>query len=146
MHCLWIHLWKWMAQRRLIWGIPSHHSCYLHYLLIWKAVKPLSVLLPFDLVGPDAQSFVAHSLLISSLLPFKHLQYLVTSQFLFLERQPLLVCHPLLLGECHFGAAALSTPKMRLCHSFAFASFTSRNPSSLSFDRFNSKICTICRA
>jgi len=35
---------------------------------------------------------------------------------------------------------------MLLCCSFASASFTSRNPSSLSVDRLNSKIYTICRS
>jgi len=34
---------------------------------------------------------------------------------------------------------------MFLCYSFASASFTSRNPSSLSVDRLNSKVYTICR-
>jgi hypothetical protein len=41
---------------------------------------------------------------------------------------------------------ALSAQTMILCCSFASASFTSRNPSSLSVDRLNSKIYTICKA
>jgi len=48
--------------------------------------------------------------------------------------------------NCHSGAAALSAPMMLLCCSFASASFTSRNPLSLSVDRLNSKIYTIFRA
>jgi len=54
--------------------------------------------------------------------------------------------HKLIFSNFHFGAAALSAPMMLLCCSFASASFTSRNPSSLSVDSLNSKICTICRA
>ena len=46
----------------------------------------------------------------------------------------------------HFRAAALSATMILLYCSLASASFTSRNPSSLSVDRLNSKIYTICRA
>ena len=54
----------------------------------------------------------------------------------------------LICSNSHFRAAALSAPMMLLCCqcSFASAGFTSRNPSSLSVDRLNSKICTICTA
>ena len=46
----------------------------------------------------------------------------------------------LICSHHHFGAAALSAPMMLWCCSFASASFTSRNPSSLSIDRLNSRI------
>ena len=52
----------------------------------------------------------------------------------------------LICSNSHFGAAALSAPMMLLCCSLTSASFTPRNPSSLSVDRLNSKIHTICRA
>jgi len=44
-----------------------------------------------------------------------------------------------------FGAAALTLLSMLWCCLFASALFNSRNPSSLSVDRLNSKICSICR-
>jgi len=46
----------------------------------------------------------------------------------------------------HFVAAALSAPMMLLCSSFASATFTYRNPSSLCVESLNSKMYTICRA
>jgi len=48
-------------------------------------------------------------------------------------------------SNSHFGAAALSALMVLLCCSFASASFTFRNPLSLSVDRSNSKIYSICR-
>jgi len=59
---------------------------------------------------------------------------------------PRLVTTKLICSNSHAGAAALSAPMMLLCCSFASASFTSRNPSSLSVDRLNSHIHTIFRA
>ena len=46
--------------------------------------------------------------------------------------------HHQICSNSHFGAAALSAPMRLLCYSFVSAksSFTSRNPSSLSVDRF----------
>ena len=59
---------------------------------------------------------------------------------------PRLSTTKLICSNFHFGAAALSALMMLLCCSFTSASFTSRNPSSLSIDRLNSKIYTICKA
>ena len=52
----------------------------------------------------------------------------------------------LICSNSHFGAAFLSATMMLLWCSFASASHTSRDPSSLSVDRWNSKIYTICAA
>jgi len=52
----------------------------------------------------------------------------------------------LICSICHFGTAALSALMMLLRCSFASASFTSKNPSSLSVDCLNSTINTICSA
>jgi len=52
----------------------------------------------------------------------------------------------LICSHHHFGAAALSAPMMLWCCPFASASFTCRNPSSLSVDCIISKIYSICRA
>ena len=52
----------------------------------------------------------------------------------------------LICSNPHFGAAALSAPMMLWCCLFATASFTCRNPSSLSVDCLNSKIYSICTA
>jgi len=60
-----------------------------------------------------------------------------------------LVCSNFHLGaaaSCCAQSSALSAPIMLLCCSFASAFLTSRNSSSLSVDRLNSKIYTICRA
>jgi len=55
---------------------------------------------------------------------------------------PRLPTTKLICSNFHSEAAALSAPMMRLCYSFASASFTSGNPSSPSVDRLNSKIYT----
>ena len=50
--------------------------------------------------------------------------------------------HKVICSNSHSGAAALSAQMMLSCCSFASASFTSRNPSSLYVNRLNSKIYT----
>ena len=56
---------------------------------------------------------------------------------------PQLPTTKLICSNSHFGAVTLSAPMMLLRYSFASASFTPTNPSSLSVDRLNSKIYTI---
>jgi len=58
---------------------------------------------------------------------------------------PRLPTTKLICPNSYFRAAALSAPMTLFCCSFASASFTLRNPSSLSVDHLNSKIYTICR-
>jgi len=50
----------------------------------------------------------------------------------------------LICSNSYIRAAALSALMTLLCYSFASTSFTLRNSSSLSVDRLNSKIYTIC--
>jgi len=57
---------------------------------------------------------------------------------------PRLPTTKLIYSNSHSGAAVLSAPMMLLCCSFASASFTSRNPSSLSLDRLHSNINIHC--
>jgi len=56
---------------------------------------------------------------------------------------PRLPTTKLIGSNSNFGAAALSARMTLVCYSFASASFTYRNLSSLSVDRSNSKIYTI---
>jgi len=62
------------------------------------------------------------------------------------SQRPRLLTTKLICPNSHSAAAALSAPMMLLCCSFASASFTSKNPLSLSVDRLNSKTHTIFRA
>ena len=75
-----------------------------------------------------------------------------TSSFLSLVSKSISTTHPrfpttnLISSNSRFRPAGLSALMMLLYCSFASASFTSRNRSSLSVDCLNSKIYTICRA
>jgi len=79
-------------------------------------------------------------------LSFFYIKIFELVQKWLLTTDPRLPTTNLICSNFHFEAAALSSPVMLEWCSFASASFTSRNPSSLLVDRLNSKIYTTCRA